>query len=255
MPIGREFSALFEDEKFLTFVEKFRTLEKEAKETGVDISEALKYLENGEGSPSSVKKALSELARKKTEILEKETGERNLISSEGESKLILAKVKYRYERLLTEFELLAEKREVLLEKLTRAKEKYEKRGSQPGRETISKSEKGEISLEEILKERMPEERKSPVWELKVEEAKKEFQRDMRELLSERYELFSSLGKREKSGSEELDTVNRVDKIDQQLLKAARELAEKYEICWEEIFNPAANWRRQGPEEDTGLMGV
>jgi len=84
MPIGREFSALFEDEKFLTFVEKFRTLEKEAKETGVDISETLKYLENGEGSPSSVKKALSELARKKTEILEKETGERNLISSEGE---------------------------------------------------------------------------------------------------------------------------------------------------------------------------
>ncbi len=112
----------FARDYFGDFLIKFRPLEKEAKELGVDVGGAMKFLETGEGDPKIVVETISNIReqrlqkdKEKTESVTTPKGNK-LLAHKEEWDLIAAKIKHKYYEISDEFERLLEPFQRIIEK-------------------------------------------------------------------------------------------------------------------------------------------
>lgn len=222
-----DLSALQENKAFLSFVEKFKSLQQDAEQKGIDISQAINYLEKGEGSPVLVREALSKLAQKDVEGLERAAARSSRPLSDREKAEIEQKTKYG--ETLEDFNFFMGL--PALRKKTEAKNVGLPQESPVARKTV----------EEILRERSEY---SPEREKKAIEAREEFQKSMWDDLREYARLLQEGVERTPEVQEKID--HYIDLLEERAVG----LAERYEISRYEIFKPEDHPRRYLDEEYT-----
>ena len=211
--ISREdFSALQENRAFLGFVEEFKSLQQGAEKKGIDISQAINYLEKGEGNPDLVRDVLLRLAQEDIEE-SKDVAERSgRPLSDRERAGIEAQTKHG--KVLQEFNFFM--------KLPSLKKKIE--ADNAGASQQTSVEKG--VLEKILR---AGKEYSEEWIKKILPARKEFQKSMWDELRKYADLLQDGAERTPEVQEKIDYY-----IDLLTEKAA-ELAAQHGIARDEIF--------------------
>ena len=180
--IKEELLALRENEAFLSFVERFKSLQQEAEKEGIDINKAISYLETGQGTPDLVERALSDLRQKDVDRFKQAAESSGRPLSEEEITEIGQKTPYG--KILEDFKFFTG--------LPKMKKKVEAKSvSRSGPEFV-----GDITLKKILEsksEGIEQGKKmiSPEWEDKVLDARREFQADMIKELEKYAELWQN----------------------------------------------------------------
>ncbi len=204
------YSELLETKMFKEFVNNVKSFESEAKQKGVDLTEALKFLETGEGDPSVVRKLFSELSRKEVDV--EKVKRENLVSSEEELERVLALTKWG--KILSEFEFFI--------KTIESKKHY----------------KEEHKAEKILS---PPEKNAPKWESvawieRRQLAKKTFFEDMKDDLKKRDKSFEIIGNPSSSPHDFKEARETIDEVEEKIKKKRKELADEYNISEGEIYS-------------------
>jgi hypothetical protein len=209
----KDFLALRENQAFLSFIEKFKSLQEEAGQKGIDISEAINYLEKGEGSPELVRNVLSGLAQKDIGEFKQAVESSSRPLSEQEIMEIESQTKHG--KILEEFNFFMG--------FPGLKKKIEtERIAQPQQAPIEG-----WTMKEILQGRSEY---SAEWAKKVLKARKEFQESMWDELRKYVDLWQSKEGLTPQVREEI-----TDSCELLMRKAAK-LADQYKIGWHEIFS-------------------
>ena len=107
-PLTREeFSGLLKLGDYRDFVKRIKAFEGEARERGVDLTEALRYLETGEGNSSAVRSAFLELRNKETDIDIEKVKKEKLFGSDKELGEFLEKTT-KWGKFLEDFDFFME---------------------------------------------------------------------------------------------------------------------------------------------------
>lgn len=211
-----DFLALRQNEAFLNFVEKIKSSKEDAEQKGIDISQAINYLETGEGGPDLVKKALGDLTQKDIEEFKRAAEHSGSPMSEREIEALGPKTKYG--PTLGEFKFFMH--------LPGLKKKIEaKEAGRPQHPSVER-----MTVRKILQEGRE---RSPDWEKKVLQARKEFQESTWDYLRKYVELWQLI---EKRGSVSADIIEEAIDLCEFLMKKAVSLAEQHQIGRDEIFN-------------------
>ena len=211
--IKEELLALRENEAFLSFVERFKSLQQEAEKEGIDINKAISYLETGQGTPDLVEKALSDLRQKDVDRFKQAAESSGRPLSEEEITEIGQKTPYG--KILEDFKFFTG--------LPKMKKKVEAK-------SLSRSGPGpfeRVTIKQILRE---DRERSEEWENKVIKSREEFQRSMWDELREYAGFIREGVERTPEVQEEIDRC-----IDL-LTEKATELSSEAGIGRNEIFS-------------------
>lgn len=204
---------LRENQEFLGFVERFKSLQKDAAQKGIDISGAINYLETGEGAPDLVEQALRRLGQEDIEGFKRAAERSGRSLSEEEIAEIEQKIPSG--AILKDFNFFMN--------LPGMKKKI---GAESGGRPAKGSPEN-ITLKQILREGRE---RSEEWEQKVLKARGEFQKSTWDELREYARLVHG---EEKSAPEIRETIDYYIDL---LRKRAAEVADRNGVGRYEIFD-------------------
>lgn len=244
----------FAREYFSDFLIKFRPLEEEAKELGVDVDGAIKFLETGEGDPKIVVETISDIREQrlqegKEKIESVITPEGNkLLTNKEEWDLIVAKIKHKYYEISDEFERLLEPFQRIIEKARiENRGRAEDKNFSAGRENVRKEEISAKDLADLARETkqaierdISRGQESPEWTAKVKKAREEFQKSIWDTLRIVVDLYKELGKAADSDEKSKEILDKINFYNKSLEMRAEELANGFQISRGEIFRPEEN---------------